>query len=503
MNSEHQSQGNSGRKPYLRLSIILVLVAISLVAQYASFYHVLTRALPAHETGGFQYIHWEFGNNLAPYYKNRSDSFNELSASISSFCSGEEMQSLIEDLDDYSNLRKKLKLSERTYREEKKSLSKLNHSYSGQVQSNIDSVNSAAKSRESLIRHYTIVAKEYNDLISSKRSAIRVYGSEARYNNKVKDLKGSIDRLKDRIENPSKIDVTAGLSHIGSEVQSAAKKIDRLQSEISAQRRDESVLLRAIWEKWNSLMADHMIITKKLDELDSLHRNIQQKLYLMEIYETDIKQLHAKFLSQNGKFLEFFNEGVSEWKQLCDLVVQEDLADPRDFDERKLVDTYWLKGENALRGQMSLKANNQVEWMHDSGKRTALGVWRKNEDGKIMASFGAGYFIFNREKNGNLTLIGKSANDVNVALRLEEQEIYRPPEATPKEREQQFVLMAKAHTAGEVLLSKLNALYSSSVAIEKEFNTMTEKYNVQAIEEFGLIRGQDPEAKKFKLILGN
>ena len=72
MNSEDQSQDNSGRKPFLRLAIILVLVAISLVAQYVAFYHVLTRALPANETGGFRYIHWEFSNNLASHYKKNS-----------------------------------------------------------------------------------------------------------------------------------------------------------------------------------------------------------------------------------------------------------------------------------------------------------------------------------------------------------------------------------------------------------------------------------------------
>ena len=460
MNSEDQSQDNSGRKPFLRLAIILVLVAISLVAQYVAFYHVLTRALPANETGGFRYIHWEFSNNLASHYKKNSDEANELSENIHSFFSGEDMKDLVKYLADYSSLIRELKSNETRYRELVENRAELADTYSGRVNSNINAVNSATKSRETLVRHYNSVVSEYNGLIGiNRRSAIRVYGSEIRYEKEKKRLEESIQRLKERIENPSKSNISQGLGHIGEQVANNISEMSALRSRISAQNRDRAKLERGIWQEWGDLAVTLKIIEGKWGDLEKHHKVIGQKLNLMEIQDADTKKLHAKFLGHNNATIAFFNETKFKWAELRDLVVQEESSDPRDVDERKLVDTYWLKGQNALRGQMSLKDNNQVEWLHDNGKRTALGVWRKSEDGQVMASFGAGYYIFNVEENGNLTLVERVVNRQRLSLSPENQETYRPPEATTREREKKFTMMAQAGSTAQEFLSEFESLY--------------------------------------------
>ena len=175
---------------------------------------------------------------------------------------------------------------------------------------------------------------------------------------------------------------------------------------------------------------------------------------------------------------------------------QEESSDPRDFDARKLVDTYWLEGQSALRGQMTLKVNNQVEWLHDNGERTALGVWRKIENGQVMASFGVQYLTFNKEKNGNLTLVKKLTNGRSVTLNSEEQETYRPPEATTREREKQFMMMARlGSTDPKKFLLELEVLYKNLYGLKREFNKLARKHDLHTFQEFELIHTGKPETQ--------
>jgi len=92
MNSGNQNQDNARHQPSRNLALILTLIVLALIAQYAALQLVLARTASAQETSGFRYCHWEFQNNLAAHYVRTLDEANKLAEDLREFFEGEDMK---------------------------------------------------------------------------------------------------------------------------------------------------------------------------------------------------------------------------------------------------------------------------------------------------------------------------------------------------------------------------------------------------------------------------